>query len=61
LGVNRYPMWGILKPGGAFELHYGKNTYYDTLKFAISNVKVTNVWALSAEEVSAILQRNNGI
>jgi len=54
-------MWGMLKPGGAFELHYGKNTYNDTLKFAISNVKITNVWALSAEEVLAILQRKNGI
>jgi len=54
-------MWGMLKPGGAFELHYGKNTYHDTLKFALSSVKIRNVWALSAEEVSAILQRNNGI
>jgi len=61
LGVNRYPMWGMLKPGGSFELHYGRNTYHHTLLFAFNIVKITNVWALSAEEVSAILQRNNGI
>jgi len=54
-------MWGMLKPGGAFELHYGKNTYHDILKFALSSVKIRNVWALSAEEVSAIFQWNNGI
>jgi len=54
-------MWGMLKPGGAFELHYGKNTYHDTLKFALTSMRITNVWTLSAEKVSAILQRNNGI
>lgn len=61
LGINHYPMWGMLKPGGAFELNHGKNFNNDIIKFVQISVKATNVWALSAEEASSILQRNNGI
>ncbi|XP_053986574.1 dnaJ homolog subfamily C member 10-like isoform X1 [Hylaeus volcanicus] len=59
LGVNRYPMWGILKPGGAFELYHGKNTFNDIVKFVYSSVKAINVWALTAEQVTSILEGNN--
>lgn len=61
LGVNRYPMWGVLKPGGAFELHHGKNTNNDIIKFVQISAKATNVWALTAEKTLSILQRNSGI
>lgn len=61
LGVNRYPMWGMLKPGGAFELHHGKNVNSDILKFIKISVKTMNVWALSSKEALSILQRSNGI
>ncbi|XP_032668105.1 dnaJ homolog subfamily C member 10-like isoform X3 [Odontomachus brunneus] len=59
LGVNRYPIWGVLKPGGAFELHHGKNTYNDISKFVRISAKATNVWALTAEETLSILQRKS--
>lgn len=60
LGVNRYPVWGMLKPGGAFELHHGMDTDNDIVKFAQLGVKTTDVWALDAEEASSILRRDNG-
>lgn len=60
LGINRYPMWGMLKPGGAFELNHRADTNSDIIKFVQISVKTTNVWSLSAEEVLSILQRNNG-
>ncbi|XP_029676566.1 dnaJ homolog subfamily C member 10-like [Formica exsecta] len=56
LGINRYPVWGMLKPGGAFELNHGKATNNDIIKFVQISVKTTNVWALSAEKALSILQ-----
>ncbi|XP_012530640.1 dnaJ homolog subfamily C member 10 [Monomorium pharaonis] len=60
LGVNRYPIWGMLKPSGAFELNHGKNMNNDLIKFVQISVKTKNVWTLSAGEVSSILQRDKG-
>ncbi|XP_015439704.1 PREDICTED: dnaJ homolog subfamily C member 10-like [Dufourea novaeangliae] len=60
LSINRYPMWGILKTGGAFELYHGKNSFNDIVKFVYSSIKATNVWALSGEQVMSIMERNNG-
>lgn len=60
LGINRYPMWGIVKPGGAFELYHGKNSFNDIVKFLYSSVKAVNVWALTAEQVTSILEGKNG-
>ncbi|XP_076638706.1 dnaJ homolog subfamily C member 10-like [Colletes latitarsis] len=60
LGVNRYPMWGVLKSSGAFELYHGKDTFYNIVKFVYSSMKAINVWALTAEEVTSILEGNNG-
>ncbi|XP_011266747.2 dnaJ homolog subfamily C member 10 [Camponotus floridanus] len=56
LGINRYPVWGMLKPGGAFELNHGKATNNDIIKFVQISIKTTNLWALSAEEALSILQ-----
>lgn len=61
LGINRYPIWGMLKPGGAFELNHGENFINGVINFAQISMKTTNVWALSEEEALLILQRNNGI
>ncbi|EGI66873.1 DnaJ-like protein subfamily C member 10 [Acromyrmex echinatior] len=60
LGVTRYPIWGMLKPGGAFEFHHGSNLNNDIIKFMQISMKTTNVWALSTEEALSILQRSNG-
>lgn len=59
LNVNRYPVWGVLKPGGAFEISHGKNTLHDIAKFATISIKSTNLWTLSADKVLSILQRTN--
>lgn len=58
--MNHYPSWGVLKPGGAFELNHGKNTINDIARFAKNSVKAKNVWALSAEKILSILKRENG-
>ncbi|OXU22293.1 hypothetical protein TSAR_009361 [Trichomalopsis sarcophagae] len=60
LNVNHYPAWGVLKPGGAFELSHGKNTMNDVANFAKSSLKAQNVWALSAQKIHDILGRQNG-
>ncbi|XP_015119797.1 dnaJ homolog subfamily C member 10 [Diachasma alloeum] len=57
LSINRYPMWGVLKPSGAFELNHGKGNINDIAKFAENSIKAQNVWALSASKILAILQR----
>lgn len=60
LGVNRYPMWAILKPGGAFEWHHGQSALNDIVKFFHNSHKATNVWALSADEIKSIMSGSNG-
>ncbi|XP_063981872.1 dnaJ homolog subfamily C member 10-like [Diachasmimorpha longicaudata] len=57
LSINRYPMWGVLKPSGAFELSHGKGKINDIAKFAENSIKAQNVWALSASKILAILER----
>ncbi|XP_011310847.1 dnaJ homolog subfamily C member 10-like [Fopius arisanus] len=57
LSINRYPMWGVLKPSGAFELNHGKEKINDIAKFAENSMKAQNVWALSASKILSILQR----
>ena len=57
MNVNHYPAWGVLKPGGAFEISHGKNTMNDVLKFTKSSLKAKNMWALSAEKVHSIMKR----
>nr|XP_023014480.1 dnaJ homolog subfamily C member 10-like [Leptinotarsa decemlineata] len=47
LHVARYPTWGVLKVGGAFELHHGRDILYEVANFAKDSVKSTNLHALS--------------
>ncbi|KAJ8970385.1 hypothetical protein NQ314_001253, partial [Rhamnusium bicolor] len=47
LHVARYPTWGILKVGGAFELHHGRDVLHEVATFARDGVKSTNLHALS--------------
>lgn len=62
LGINRYPIWGMLKPGGAFELNHEKvANSLDLTKFIQISVKTINVRALTAEEASLILQEDNSM
>ncbi|XP_012257998.2 dnaJ homolog subfamily C member 10-like [Athalia rosae] len=55
LNVNHYPIWGVLKPGGAFELHHGKDSVHHIASFAIDSIKATNVHMLSVDEILSIM------
>ncbi|XP_058802167.1 dnaJ homolog subfamily C member 10-like [Phymastichus coffea] len=60
LNINHYPTWGVLKPGGAFEISHGKNTMNDVANFAKNSLKAQNVWALSARQIHDILGKHTG-
>jgi DnaJ family protein C protein 10 len=60
LNINHYPTWGVLKPGGAFEVNHGKNSMNDVTNFAKNSLKAQNVWALSPEKVHSILSKQSG-
>lgn len=60
MNINRYPMWVVFKPGGAFEVHHEKDTINNIIKFMEGSLKAKNVWALSAEEALSIMEKRNG-
>lgn len=47
LHVSHYPAWGVLKQGGAFELHNGRDVLHEVAAFARDSIKSTNLHALS--------------
>ncbi|KAL6256379.1 hypothetical protein P5V15_012493 [Pogonomyrmex californicus] len=59
VNVLSYPMWGVIKPGGTFELNHGKNMKNDILKFTQFSMKATNFRTLFVEEASSILQKGD--
>lgn len=56
LHVSHYPAWGVLKEGGAFEMHHGKDTLHDIASFARDSSYATNMHALSPADFSVILK-----
>lgn len=60
LHISRYPTWGILKVGGAFELHHGRDVLYELTSFAKDSIKSTNLHALSPSDFkNLIIQGGN--
>lgn len=55
LHISRYPTWGILKVGGAFELHHGRDVLYELSSFAKDSIKSTNLHALSPSDFKNII------
>lgn len=56
LHVVRYPAWGVLKTGGAFEMHHGRDVLHEIVMFAKDSVKSTNLHALSPADFQNIMQ-----
>ncbi|XP_044756368.1 dnaJ homolog subfamily C member 10-like isoform X2 [Coccinella septempunctata] len=54
LHISRYPTWGVLKVGGAFEIHHGRDIMHDIITFARDSVRSTNMRALTPEEYEQI-------
>ncbi|XP_014238897.1 dnaJ homolog subfamily C member 10-like [Trichogramma pretiosum] len=55
LNINYYPLWGVLKPGGAFETSHGKSNLNEVANFAKSSMKATNLWDLSKDQIDSIM------
>lgn len=55
LNVVRYPTWGILKVGGAFELHHGRDILHEVATFARDGVKSVNLHALSPADFNNLI------
>ncbi|XP_018335053.1 dnaJ homolog subfamily C member 10-like [Agrilus planipennis] len=60
LHVNHYPAWGVLKSGGAFELHHGQNGFHEIVTFAKDSSKSTNLHALSPADFYTIVKDGSG-
>ncbi|XP_018569443.1 dnaJ homolog subfamily C member 10-like [Anoplophora glabripennis] len=56
LNVVRYPTWGILKVGGAFELHQGRDILHEVAAFARDGVKAVNFHALSPADFNNLIK-----
>lgn len=56
LHISRYPTWAILKTGGAFEVHHGKDSVHDVANFARDSSLATNLHALSPADVQNIMK-----
>ncbi|KAL3276716.1 hypothetical protein HHI36_012086 [Cryptolaemus montrouzieri] len=54
LHISRYPVWGVLKVGGAFEIHHGRDVLHEIATFARDSVRSMNMRALSPEEYEEI-------
>ncbi|KAK9881019.1 hypothetical protein WA026_014362 [Henosepilachna vigintioctopunctata] len=50
LHISTYPVWGVLKVGGAFELHHGRDVLHEISAFARDSVRSVNLRALSPKE-----------
>lgn len=57
--MSRYPTWAILKAGGAFEIHHGKDSLHEVVSFARDSSHATNLHALSPADVDNILNEGN--
>ncbi|XP_050310725.1 dnaJ homolog subfamily C member 10-like [Anthonomus grandis grandis] len=47
LHIQRYPTWCVIKQGGAFEVHQGRDVLHEVATFARDSTKSTNLHALS--------------
>ncbi|XP_060524130.1 dnaJ homolog subfamily C member 10-like [Cylas formicarius] len=47
LHIVRYPTWAVVKAGGAFEVHQGRDVLHEVAAFARDSSKSTNLHALS--------------
>ncbi|CAH1121720.1 unnamed protein product [Ceutorhynchus assimilis] len=47
LHIARYPTWCVIKQGGAFEVHQGRDVLHEVATFARDSSKSTNLHALS--------------
>ncbi|KAL1491528.1 hypothetical protein ABEB36_012112 [Hypothenemus hampei] len=58
LHIVRYPTWCIIKRGGAFEVHQGRDVLHEVATFARDSSKSTNLQALSPADFNNI--KNEG-
>ncbi|KAJ3650312.1 hypothetical protein Zmor_022007 [Zophobas morio] len=59
LHISRYPSWAVLKVGGAFELHHGRDVLHEVSAFARDSAKSTNLHALSPADIANIMNEDS--
>lgn len=59
LHIVKYPTWGILKKGGAFELHNGRTSLHAIERFARDSEAASNLHALSPQDLKNIMNKGN--
>lgn len=61
LHINRYPTWGVIKQGGAFEVHQGRDVLHEVATFARDSSKSTNLHALSPADFTNLRKEGKKI
>lgn len=59
--ISHYPSWGILKVGGAFELHHGREVFHEIVAFAKEASKSTNLHALSPADFNTLVKQQGNL
>lgn len=59
--ISHYPSWGILKAGGAFELHHGREVFHEIVAFAKDASKSTNLHALSPADFNTLVKQQGNL
>lgn len=54
--ISHYPTWGVIKVGGAFELHHGRDVLYEVAAFARDSSTSTNLHALSPADFNSLVK-----
>ncbi|XP_019762900.2 dnaJ homolog subfamily C member 10 isoform X1 [Dendroctonus ponderosae] len=56
LHIARYPTWCVIKQGGAFEVHQGRDVLHEVASFARDSTKSTNLHALSPADFHNLME-----
>lgn len=58
LHINHYPVWAVLKVGGALELHHGRDVINDVAAFARDAARSINLHALSPDDFNEAIKED---
>lgn len=59
LHINHYPVWAVLKVGGALELHHGRDVLNDVAAFGRDAARSINLHALSPDDFNEAIKEED--